>query len=123
MRKVEKTAIIGELEKVLASYDKVLVFLPECGASLINQFLESGAYVKQCSSVRVYIPKVLGVEPKEAIRIISEQELEEILTVYQLYEFADNLQVIGESQNFGGLLNYVKTGVLTEKEVFEAFFS
>lgn len=123
MRKVKRTAIICEFEKALTEFDKVLVFLPECGASLVKHFLKSDAYVKQCCCVRVYIPEVLGGAPQEGIRIISEQELEEILNLFRLYEFTDNLQVIGESQNFGGLLNYVKTGVLTEMEFFEAFFS
>lgn len=123
MRNVERTEIICELEKALQQYRKVLLFLPSCDKALARRLLESDIYATQHLSLKVYVPEGVIACVDVSVQVLSEQEIAEMLSVYQLYEFADNMQIIGESQNYGGLLNYVKTGVLTEPDFFAAVLS
>ena len=40
--------------------------------------------------------------------------------LYYLYEYTDDVNVIADSSQYPTLLNYVKTGLLTEDEMLEA---
>ncbi len=39
---------------------------------------------------------------------------------YRLYEYTDDICVLDDNPLYPGLLNYVKTGLLTEEELIEA---
>ena len=52
--------------------------------------------------------------------IISEEICMELLKLYHTYEFSDRFQVIAGNDRFGGLDNYVKTGILTREEASKA---
>ena len=45
---------------------------------------------------------------------------EEFKGFYYLYEYSDNINVITDNPQYPTLLNYVKTGLLTEDEMLEA---
>ena len=51
-------------------------------------------------------------------RQISSKEQEELWRLYRMYEFSDRFQVLVDCQQFGGMLNYIKTGILTKEEMF-----
>ena len=40
--------------------------------------------------------------------------------LYYLYEYTDDINVIVDTSQYPSLLNYVKTGLLTEDEMLEA---
>ena len=52
--------------------------------------------------------------------LISTDKIEEAQAYYYLYEYTDDLQVITATFQYPTLLNYVKTGLLTEDEMLEA---
>lgn len=39
---------------------------------------------------------------------------------YYLYEYSDNIQLITDNPQYPSMLNYVKTGILTEEEMIQA---
>lgn len=49
--------------------------------------------------------------------VFSQEEMDYIKTLYLLYEFSDKVRMCGEHVQFGGLHNYVSSGILTEEEV------
>ena len=46
--------------------------------------------------------------------------MDEILNFYRMYDFSDKITVISDSDQFGSLINYVKTGILTKQEMVDA---
>ena len=119
----EKTKIILELEEDLKKYNKILLFLPSFENRLFQKFCGSDIYLAYEKELKIYALKANGVNSGDTIRVISEQDVKDILEVYYMYEFSNRLHVIGDNQQFGGLLNYLKTGILTEKEFFETIIS
>ncbi len=58
-------------------------------------------------------------EHSDRIYIISTQEAEIFRKLYETYEFSDRFAVLSPADtNYGTLLNYVKSGLLTEEEWF-----
>jgi len=117
-----KTTIILELEQDIRRYGKVLVFLPNCNPLFVKNFCESDI-LANTENVRIYMSETSYSGVKENVRIISLVEIEEILKLYHMYEFSNRLQIIGKNKQYGSLLNYLDTGILTETEVFEAILN
>ncbi len=53
-------------------------------------------------------------------RLLARAEMEELLSLYRLYEFSDKVTVISETTQYGGLINYVKNGLFTPEEMVDA---
>lgn len=51
---------------------------------------------------------------------IDRKELESVLDFYNLYDFSNKISVINESDQYGNMLNYVRSGVLSREEMVEA---
>ncbi len=51
---------------------------------------------------------------------ISKEEYESYEKFYRLYEYTDAICVLEDDPLYPGLLNYVKTGLLTEEELRKA---
>jgi|GEM_PF-6645109 len=41
---------------------------------------------------------------------------------YRLYEYTDDLTVLSDDTKYPGILNFVKTGILTKEEMIDALF-
>lgn len=54
-------------------------------------------------------------------RSYSFQELQDLFQLYSTYEFSDRIHVLTDSPQYGGLLNYVRTGELSLEEALQAF--
>ena len=50
---------------------------------------------------------------------ISQSKMDEVIEMYQTYDFSNKVSVISESNQCGSILNYVKNGILTEEEMIE----
>lgn len=57
-----------------------------------------------------------------AYRRISDGERDTIMRIYYMYDFSDRFQIISDNPQYGGLLNYVKTGLMTWEDIFEILF-
>lgn len=55
------------------------------------------------------------VEPLE-----KEENLEIVNKYYFLYEYTNKVTLISDNPQYPSMLNYVKTGILTEEEMIEA---
>lgn len=53
-------------------------------------------------------------------KITDYKNSEKFLSIYYLYEFSDKIQFIIDNSQYPSLLNYVKTGILTEDEMIQA---
>ena len=58
----------------------------------------------------------------EKVKVVSTQEGQaaEILDLYRTYEFSDRVIFISNDSNYGTLYNYVRAGIITEREFIEA---
>lgn len=53
-------------------------------------------------------------------RKISTAEADMLCRLYGMYEFSDRFHVLSRGTSFGGLLNYIDTGLLGEEEALKA---
>ena len=59
-------------------------------------------------------------ECKGKYKVITKEYYNEINKLYRSYEFSDKIQMIVNSKQYGSILNYLSTGILSEEEFFEA---
>lgn len=52
--------------------------------------------------------------------ILDKDDLKNIEKYYYLYEYSDDITVITDNPQYPSMLNYVKTGILTEEEMIQA---
>ena len=50
----------------------------------------------------------------------NPKELEEMISLYNTYEFSPNVLLLADSAQYGTLFNYIKLGLLTADELVEA---
>lgn len=73
----------------------------------------------QLEYVLVWCDKDLKLED-ERLTFLSQFLMDKLLEIYRLYDFSDKITVVSESNQYGTLLNYVKTGILTMEEMVDA---
>lgn len=54
-------------------------------------------------------------------RRLSEEECRSLRQLYTMYDFSDRFFMISEESQYGSLLNYVKTGIITNEEALQVF--
>ena len=117
----EQKMMIDEINEDLKYYD--LVFLID-DESVAKQFCGSEIFTESKKYIKIYLPYMLDVKnPMAIFRSLSNEEREDILNLYFLYEFSDRFILLSESSCYGGLFNYVEAGWLTLNEVFNAFLN
>lgn len=136
-----ETALLTRLEKWLVAYSRV--FLIPCENGTVDTF--AAAVLRAATES----PRILGasaaggmekterdgvsgmlllsaVPPAEKSGFtygrITEEEQEQLLRLYHMYEFSDKFSVIGEEGAYGGLSRLVETGVISMEEAAEALF-
>ena len=118
------TDIREKVLKWLLEYEKIIlfdagsarglsIFLSTCNIHLIN------------SHILLVVPQEMTGEGEyELISInnlvyLSQEEYSSLLNLYFTYSFSDRIEAcFGEEGSFAGLMNYVKSELLTEGEVF-----
>ena len=105
---------VHDIEDLLRDYDKVFLMTE----SRYIKMLEEDA--GDAGKVIVLLPISPTKDMPFDFITIDEIQCEELLKLYHTYEFSDRFQVIMENSCYGGLYNYVKTGILTPKEAEEA---
>lgn len=104
-RSMEKTILYAsDIEKTLSDYDKIILIMSDDELlGLYGRFLNSEAFRNS----------------QKRLLVLPAERFPELVSLYSMYEFSDNFQIIGRSRNFGGLYNYVDTEILSEEELFE----
>lgn len=122
MYEEEMKKVAEKLNGALEEFD-CLIFFPDAGSGdLLDGFCGSEA-LRQTAK-RVLILSDADISGRccgsyEYCRL-SAGEQEALKSLYLTYEFSDRFLMIADYPKCGGLLNYVKTGVLTMEEAFEA---
>lgn len=124
--------MVERLEKCMEEYDRILIwnissvkirdmFLEFCNSDVFDNCKEKIllAYVIHIEHQDDNMDTNTAVENLE-IRKLTRQEYSDILNLYLMYEFSDRVHIISESSQYAGMMNYVYTGMLTEKELFAA---
>lgn len=95
-----------KIENDLNTYDLILLVDsggPSSVGGLLGRLLNSQAFRKS----------------QKKILVLPSEKYPDLRLLYHTYEFSDRFRVIGRNRQYGGLLNYVDHGLLTEQEVFE----
>ena len=61
-----------------------------------------------------------GMQDREHLRRLTQEQMQEVMQLYRLYDFSDKVVVISDSGQYGTLFNYVACGILTETEMVAA---
>ena len=56
----------------------------------------------------------------ELSKFVSREIVDKSICIYRMYDFSDKVFIISDSDQYGNLFNYVKTGILTKQEMVEA---
>lgn len=125
--KIEHREVIKNIKETLEKFDMVLMIKDGSGVSenLTRDICNSQALNE--TSKRVLILSGVDISDTENhsyyFRRIYRREQEIIEQIYSMYEFSDRFKIISESQQYGSILNYVKSGLLTMEEVFRALLN
>ncbi|MCI8959116.1 MAG: hypothetical protein HFG62_08355 [Lachnospiraceae bacterium] len=118
--------VIKNLEQYLEQYDVLFLFNDTRSEmkELSGTFLKSQALKNTEKNVLVLTVEENIQPPPEqqhcrTLRITKEDH-EVLYRLYRMYEFSDRLRVMETEGQYGGLENYVRLGILTREEMFEA---
>ncbi len=56
----------------------------------------------------------------ELSKFVSREIVDKSICIYRMYDFSDKVFVISDSDPYGTMFNYVKTGILTKQEMIDA---
>ena len=122
-----KSTIRSELEQDIAEFNKIiLVHGQRAGEGLANALYGYEAIKKIDRKVLILSSGKNRWECcKEGTgsitwRYMTDREIQDILKLYYLYEFSDRVVLFSQESIFGGLLNFVDTGILTMNELVRA---
>ena len=55
---------------------------------------------------------------------VQDEKQDELVSLYHMYEFTDNMTILDPTiYNYPNIFNFIKTGILTEKEAEEAIIN
>ncbi len=113
---MEGRELIRQIQNMLASSEKVL--LVSCGEPEIERLLSERS--KRDPQKKVVLLSEHNVNRPGSPNIewigLPEDSFLEIQKLYLSYEFSDQFTLLSADGNFGTILNYVKTGLLSAEE-------
>jgi|GEM_PF-2817025 len=120
----ERTNVINNLERALNAGKKMLIC--NIRRKSVLEKLTTIILEKNCD-ILLWTIQIDGMEdflsdeyPK-VDRILSQIEMDELISLYHLYEFTDKIIFLSEAQcNYPSLMNFVRLGILSEDEMLEA---
>lgn len=85
----------------------------------IMQLLSERLVSKNVSHVEIW-QSIDEKSDSELSIYVSKDVVEKAVNMYHMYDFSDKVFVISDSDQYGSLFNYVKTGILTAQEMVDA---
>lgn len=125
----DKNEAIHRLEKDLEEFDRIILMDVQPGNRQDAELFYTSETL-QASGQRILIlsgaedrqrDEMTGRQTTVTWRYTGESELSELLKIYRMYEFSNRVSVFSQDDGFGGLHNFVQTGVLTAEEAITAF--
>ncbi|MCM1100976.1 MAG: hypothetical protein NC398_06285 [Acetatifactor muris] len=108
----------NRIEQAIQEYDKVVLLTEDLCETFYRDFLTAEILDRKILILSVKLPNMR--KGRVVCEQIDEETAQEIYGLYHTYEFADNFVVIGQSATFASIFNYVRTGILTPKEAWQA---
>ena len=108
------------LEALIDHYDRIFLF--DDTNKLIQKLMcDVLLYVRKNEITNnVLVMGITKLDGEKNYIQISKLQSEEIIQKYRMYEFTDRLRIVSITMQYGTMLNYLSTGVLTEREYIEA---
>lgn len=116
--------ITDNINNFLQKFDLVLLIMngSDVTQNLTENFLKSEALQKATRKVLVLSDQNLPyTNTHNQYYQLNQEELDAIRKMYFMYDFSDHFRVLSDSRQYGGLMNYVKTGDMTMEDVFQTF--
>lgn len=122
MEEDSKEHVIDTLELDLNFYDKIFLFdtADQIVFECMSHFCDSEQMKETSKKVLVMGVGEIKKSAKDCYRSVTKQQFEDLLEIYDMYEFSNKFQFICKKGQYGSMFNYVKTGLLTFGEMFEA---
>ena len=54
------------------------------------------------------------------IKRLVQDDMNEIISIYHMYDFCDRITIVTDGLQYGNLYNYVRNGLLTKEEMVDA---
>ena len=109
------------ISRGLEKFDMIFLFLGSKNEWLLKAFCESDMLRE--ADKKILILSTVNMDDnlygRYEYRRISEEEQASLEQLYRMYDFSNRFQIISDDPQYGGLLNYVKTGIMTIEEVFQ----
>ncbi len=112
---------IKEVEDILAGFDLVLIAEDERSLEIARMIADSGMLDSTQKNLAFLTIMPFDVPVgRHMVRHVSEYEMKTIMDIFRTYEASDKFVLLSESNTYGGLWNYVKSGVLSREEALRA---
>lgn len=116
--------LIAKLESDMERYDRIVLV---CGrdvllsrtAELLCHLQEENPQEKRLLLLSPDVPCEAG-ENGIPVQRISHAETQMLCRLYDMYEFSDRFHILSREEQYGGLLNFVDTGLLSAEEMLDA---
>ncbi len=114
---IKKSSVIYELENRIKSGKSIIIFNLNNLVVLHSLYdcLVCGMY----SNIEIWQSIEEMPMQSQSCYLVKDQ-LEEIIEIYCMYQFSDKVSVVTNSAQYGNLINYIQTGIITEKEFVDA---
>lgn len=121
----DRTEMLKKLETWIASYDRVFLIPGDNGTAgdFASAILRAAAGKTGGRRILVLSAAPVTVGEGFTYKQICEEEQNQLLQLYYMYEFADNFSVIDKTNVYGGLFHLVETSLLSVEEASEALFA
>lgn len=113
--------VLENIDKYISEFEHVIIFdTRDQGIKKLVDLLFSSEILKY-GSKRILI---IGVDnfyiDNSSYMAITENEYRIIQNYFNMYEFSDRLCIVSPTSQYGSMLNYLYTGLITEEEYLEA---
>lgn len=109
--------MISILQEQINKNKKIIIF--QYSEDNLLELLSKGIDNEQSSIIEIW-HSIKGYSALRCTRFFSQEDINEILKMYFLYDFSDKVITISDSLQYGSLFNYVKTGILTKQEMVDS---
>ncbi|MBD5529286.1 MAG: hypothetical protein HDR02_12915 [Lachnospiraceae bacterium] len=107
------------IERIIQEYD--MVILASEGFCEDFKRIDFGKVSLMRRKILILSAQQIDVKEKQVFfRQIDPEQVERLCLLYHTYEFADNFILMEENSAYASILNYVRTGILTGKEAWQA---
>lgn len=116
--------ILADLRQYLDQQDMVILIDTLSAIPLTNMLCSSEALARTARKVVVISTAIFLRKPgNHTYRTVTEGEMRVLLGVYRSYEPSDHLLLLSDNRIYGSLWNYVKSGLLSSEEMFDAMLA